>query len=200
MKSCTNCKQLLDDSCFHKNKSTKSGLAHECKECRKQRDSCYRESHKDVLKVRKREWYLKNRDSILDLTDEQRASRSKRKKEWVLANQEHVRRYKREWSSRNRDKMNRYKRKRRDGVGLSEQDEVTVLERFGSKCFKCGSVDDLQFDHHIPLVKGGALTLDNTVILCKICNGRKTCLDPERFYSTEELERLEEMLNHGKET
>lgn len=51
-------------------------------------------------------------------------------------------------------------------------------------------------NHHIPLSKGGRLTLDNTVLLCKVCNGRKTYLDPEEFYSTEELGRLKEVI-HG---
>ena len=48
-----------------------------------------------------------------------------------------------------------------------------VFERDGGRCVECGARFDLQYDHVIPLVLGGASTLENLQLLCAGCNGRK---------------------------
>jgi hypothetical protein len=66
---------------------------------------------------------------------------------------------------------------------------------FGNTCFKCGSPGPLVIDHHVPIGLGGRLVPGNLVALCKRCNDSKQDKPPERFYSAEELERLQGFLS-----
>ena len=55
-------------------------------------------------------------------------------------------------------------------------DEVRafVWERDAGQCTRCGAEDDLQFDHVIPVAKGGGGAIDNIQILCGDCNRQKS--------------------------
>ena len=55
-------------------------------------------------------------------------------------------------------------------------DEVRafVWERDAGRCVQCGNEDELQFDHVIPVAKGGGGSIDNIQILCGDCNRQKS--------------------------
>jgi hypothetical protein len=48
-----------------------------------------------------------------------------------------------------------------------------VWRRDGGKCVKCGSRENLEYDHIIPVVKGGSNTARNIELLCEVCNRSK---------------------------
>jgi 5-methylcytosine-specific restriction endonuclease McrA len=59
---------------------------------------------------------------------------------------------------------------------------IAVAARDGGKCRKCGSAEDLQYDHVIPWSRGGANTVNNVQLLCGRCNRRKGArLLPEKM-------------------
>ena len=57
---------------------------------------------------------------------------------------------------------------------ISERIRNEVWRRDGGKCVECGSVYKLEFDHVIPVAKGGSNTARNLRILCEPCNRRKS--------------------------
>jgi len=50
---------------------------------------------------------------------------------------------------------------------------LTVWERDHGKCRSCGSTEELQCDHIIPVSMGGADSVENLQILCGTCNRKK---------------------------
>ena len=51
--------------------------------------------------------------------------------------------------------------------------KMFVWQRDGGRCIKCGSQENLEFDHIIPLAKGGSNTSRNIQLLCEKCNRSK---------------------------
>jgi hypothetical protein len=57
---------------------------------------------------------------------------------------------------------------------IPEDVKLVVWARDGGACTRCGSKQDLHFDHIIPIAKGGGNTEANIQILCQACNLRKS--------------------------
>ena len=51
--------------------------------------------------------------------------------------------------------------------------KMYVWKRDSGKCVKCGSQEKLEFDHIIPVSKGGSNTARNIQLLCEKCNRSK---------------------------
>jgi hypothetical protein len=60
---------------------------------------------------------------------------------------------------------------RRDPIPPAIRREV--YSRDGGACIKCGSTENLNVDHVVPVVAGGKPTLDNLQLLCWPCNRKK---------------------------
>lgn len=56
---------------------------------------------------------------------------------------------------------------------LPDAVRLFVWQRDQGKCVKCGSTAKLEFDHVIPLAKGGSNTERNIQLLCELCNRTK---------------------------
>ena len=57
---------------------------------------------------------------------------------------------------------------------ISQEVKDKVWRRDEGKCVKCGSNEKLEFDHIIPVSKGGASTYRNVQLLCESCNRKKS--------------------------
>lgn len=56
---------------------------------------------------------------------------------------------------------------------IPENVRVEVWRRDGGKCARCGSRQDLEFDHIVPVSRGGSNTTRNIELLCEKCNRGK---------------------------
>ena len=57
---------------------------------------------------------------------------------------------------------------------ISPEVKREVWRRDEGKCTKCGSRERLEFDHIIPVAKGGSNTVRNIELLCEDCNREKS--------------------------
>lgn len=51
---------------------------------------------------------------------------------------------------------------------------IAVWQRDQGKCVQCSAAEYLEFDHIIPVAKGGANTVGNVQLLCRRCNLQKS--------------------------
>jgi len=61
----------------------------------------------------------------------------------------------------------------RDTRYISDEVRSEIWYRDGGQCVICGASEYLEFDHIIPLSKGGATSVENLQLLCRGCNSRK---------------------------
>jgi len=62
-----------------------------------------------------------------------------------------------------------YKRQR-----IPETVRIEVWRRDGGKCARCGSRENLEYDHIVPVSRGGSNTARNIELLCEKCNRTKS--------------------------
>lgn len=56
---------------------------------------------------------------------------------------------------------------------LPDDVQIFVWNRDSGRCVNCGSQENLEFDHIIPVSKGGSNTARNVQLLCESCNREK---------------------------
>jgi len=79
---------------------------------------------------------------------------------------------------RHKDDWYRQRRERRARLANCEgsytQDEwIDILDKYDNKCLQCGSSENLEADHVIPIAKGGSNSIENIQPLCRSCNRKK---------------------------
>jgi nitrate reductase cytochrome c-type subunit len=57
---------------------------------------------------------------------------------------------------------------------IPDEVKLFVFNRDQGKCVSCGSKENLQFDHIIPIAKGGSSSEENVQLLCQQCNLKKS--------------------------
>ena len=63
-----------------------------------------------------------------------------------------------------------------DRTAIPSEVRREVWRRDGGRCARCGSRERLEYDHIIPVTKGGSNTARNIELLCETCNRAKSDL------------------------
>jgi len=124
-----------------------------------------------------------------------------RNKAWRIANKDKKAAIDKVWNKNNRDKKRQYKRTRRAikrevKENYTSEDEKFTRELFMNQCFNCSSTENLQIDHHRPLIRKNPLTRQNAVLLCQSCNSSKGTKRPTVFYGEDIVTLLDEKLKN----
>jgi hypothetical protein len=147
MKICIKCKQKLEDICFSKRKSSKSGLSYNCKKCEKENRKEYRKNNRErILKI-KREYYNEHREEIIKESKEYNKKHKKEielnrnkwtennpnyNKEYYKNNREILLNNVKEYRKNNKEKIRNTKREYRK----SHKEKVNELNRRYYKKYK----------------------------------------------------------------
>lgn len=100
------------------------------------------------------------------------------KQKWEKENVEKVRSIKRKVHSRRKDKafeewQRRRARKSEAGGFFTKSEWIALLKGSGGKCISCGSSENMEADHVVPIAKGGNGFIHNIQPLCRKCNRKK---------------------------
>ncbi len=85
-----------------------------------------------------------------------------------------------DWFEKKRKKIEALKSGNDEDLNSLRRERITekvrheVWRRDQGKCVRCGSSKNLEFDHIIPVSRGGSNTARNIQLLCESCNRRKS--------------------------
>lgn len=155
----------------------------------------YRLKNPEKVINHNRKWYRDHREEVLARGRLWREKHPTYFCQWRRDNPEKVRANTLRWHQENPERRAIYKAHRK-ALELAVPNTLTVdqicCKFLIGHCFYCGSSEDLELDHFIPISRGGGTTLGNTVIACKKCNSSKRAKLPQRI--------LEQLLLPGLES
>ncbi|KKN24127.1 hypothetical protein LCGC14_0898160 [marine sediment metagenome] len=188
MKVCASCKIEKPLSAFYKNAKGKGGRHSRCKVCVgktrhawritnltrvKAVDACYRKEHAEQVRATVTYWRKTHPEECSAIS-----------KRYYERHPERVR-------------VNAWRRRARKRA-VSEDFTVEmaqfVREYGGHQCAVCGKSEKLCIDHWLPLSAGYALTMANAVLLCGLCNRRKSAKLPDTVYKRKFVKTVERQL------
>lgn len=188
-KACSHCHRVLPASDFQKNRTTKDGLSSWCRDCqriasretyikhresRQVRNKAYALAHPEVAQKSAKAWRERNPDAY----EHRRAYYQAR----YQTNKVQMAAYEKQYREKNRSAaalrtMRHYARKLHAAGTFTTLEWKALCGWFGNVCLGCGTTGKLEADHVIPLVNGGANSIDNIQPLCRVCNATKQTRD-----------------------
>ncbi|HEV2249611.1 MAG TPA: HNH endonuclease [Candidatus Limnocylindria bacterium] len=174
MKKCSRCAGLKPLGAFHRQAASRDGRAPACKDCtkkyakerywrnperRRAESKRYRDAHPEKRRQWQRAYNARHRQEI----SERFAAMGWRKR-WAALHPE-------------KRRANEAKRRaQRHRTQIERVDYESIYERDGGVCYLCNGVVTsryMEFDHVVPLSRGGAHTEANIALVHAMCNRRK---------------------------
>lgn len=161
------------------------------------RQKAYAAANRPKVAAKVRAWRAKNRDAAneraRELYAENATKMRERKRIWREAHAEEVRQRAREIAAANPERvaLKNHRRRQRitDGADLTADQWSAICSEYEGRCAYCaGEVPKPEFEHVVPLSRGGRHTASNVVPACRFCNRSKGSSTAEEFVARKDLE------------
>jgi 5-methylcytosine-specific restriction endonuclease McrA len=199
MPACTKCGEDKPIDAFSVDRSRKSGRKSQCRPCRVSASAAWAAANRERYLAYQREWYATNRESQIQYKAAHYAANRDRYlakcAEWYEANRDRVIAERNARYAENPEPgraagranyrrnpgpyIDRARRRRallREAT-LAEFTHSDLLEAWEERglsgCVYCPDGEFEHIDHVIPLIRGGAHSIENLVPSCARCNGSK---------------------------
>lgn len=192
-RECTRCIQIKNIFDFKRDKRREAGRSSWCKDCHKGQGKEYREK----VPYTERRNLDKENAKKKRFREKYPAKLAAQARRSYYKDVDRTRRLKREGYQKNKERYTLANLKRRafkHGLpkDFTKKKESEVLEYFGSACALTGRIDDISFDHFIPLSWGyGGTILENMLPLNRSLNINKSDKNP--FEWIKEVEVTEQI-------
>lgn len=175
-KVCNTCKQVKPVSVFYRRADNKDGLDNKCPACYSAYHKARYDANPEAARARSKRWRLENPEAVKEIKARGRDRHIQYNRQWYRENTERAAEAQRIYRASNRSKArsivaNRRARIKNNGYFAISDKEWERL--YSSCCVYCGSKDEIQADHVIPVSRGGRHSIGNLVPACRICNVSK---------------------------
>lgn len=120
--------------------------------------------------------------------DPDKAARRVYMRNYVQANRDRKNALSRAWAIKNRDYRRYIDQVRRAAGSLTFTEWKELIDSSQGQCSVCGSTEQPQVDHIVPVARGGKTERANLQVLCKFCNVSKGAKDFKTWLKQRELE------------
>lgn len=180
MKICSLCKVNKPYSEFRPKKNYKNGYCW-CRPCERQKYREYYQQNPETCRERAKTYVQNNQEKVSTRRRKYRESHketlSVRRKEYYLRNKEQENRKHKEWFAGHPEKRREYEAARRILINVSgrERLDYALIKVRDVNCYLCHEPNGstLEFDHVLPLSRGGRHSYDNVRAVHPFCNRSK---------------------------
>lgn len=179
MKHCSGCKTDKDETEFSRGQGW-------CKSCAK----AYRQSHAAEKAAYNKVYVAANRDKqrqwVKECDERHKLDRKAAKAAYYQDKKDYIDARNKAWKELHPDQVRIYDGRRRAAerkapATLTAAEWLAVLTTHGRFCDYCGSTDNLELDHVVPLSRGGHHVKENVTPACRSCNRSKGAMTADEF-------------------
>ena len=164
-KTCSKCLQTKPYEEFGNHKKTLDGKYSSCFVCTRVMRKAYRGRNKESIKKQLSDNYRRNRGKRLAYVAERYKQNPQpikdAAKRWQKRNPEYFAAYQRQRTARKRNNDLRY---------VSKKELQSMYKK---PCIYCGTKNNIEIDHIIPIARGGRHSIGNLTPACMSCNRSK---------------------------